>query len=54
MAEPESIAAFAMATGSSNISLGSNGVGIIYSLPKINSLPGIARFTSSGTGYFVS
>ena len=48
------MAAFAIATGSSNINLGSNGVGIIYSLPKLNSLPGIALLTSSGTGYFVS
>jgi len=54
VATPESIAAFAIATGRSKISLGSNGVGIMYSRPKTNSRPGIAFLTESGTGYLAS
>jgi len=51
VAIPDYIAALVIATGSSKINLGSNGVGITYSLPNVKSLPGIAIFTESGTGY---
>src|SRR6056300_320893 len=50
LATPLSIAALAMAGGISEISLGSNGLGIIYSLLKANLVSPYAIFTCSGTG----
>lgn len=47
------MAALATAVGKTVINLGSNGVGIIYSLPNSNLRPGIAYLTSSGTSSFV-
>jgi hypothetical protein len=39
LATPEAIAALTIATGSSTISLGSNGFGIMYSGPNSVALP---------------
>ena len=50
MATPLSIAAFATAGGTTAISRGSKGFGIIYSLPKINLVSPYAMLTCSGTG----
>ena len=52
LATPVSIATFATAIGTFEMSLGSNGEGIIYSDPYCGLLPGYAFATSSGTSSF--
>ena len=51
-ATPESIAALATATGTVVINLGSNGLGIIYSFPKLNRVSPYTKLTCSGTDSF--
>ena len=54
LATPESIAALATARGTTSMSLGSKGVGIMYSGPNSKLVPAYALYTSFGTGSLAS